>query len=136
MLSNLHAASCCHQCGGGGNIEAVGVVATGAHDFKDIHASFAFGGVVTHGSSAASDFISGFGGSALSGKSCQKSRILRGSGLTAHYLVNYCIGLVIGQILFSYDFYNCFLNHVYLSLIKNSNFYIFQLDQCPAFFTG
>ncbi len=96
VLSNLHAACRSNQSGGCGNVEAVGAVAAGTDDFKDIHARFAFQCMVTHRSGAAGDFIGSFRRSALGRKRCQKGCILRCTCFTAHNLVDYVICFVIG----------------------------------------
>ena len=112
VLGHLHAACRRHQAGGGGDIEAVGVVAAGAHDLKDLHARVHLGGVVPHGGGAAGDLVGGLRPGALGGEGRQERGVLGGSGLAAHDLVHDGVGLVVGQVLLVDDLYNGFLDHI------------------------
>ena len=111
VLGHLHAACRCHQRRGGGDVEAVGVVAAGANDLKDIHAGVHLGGVVAHGGGAARNFVRGLSLGALGGKRRQKSCVLGRSGLAAHDLVHHGIGFVVAQVLLVDDLHNGFLDH-------------------------
>ena len=111
VLGHLHAAGSSHKRGGGGNVEAVGIVAACADDFKNIHAGVHLGGVIAHGSGTAGNFVSGFRSRAFGGKCREERGVLCGSGLAAHNLVHDSICLVICEIAFAYDFDNGFFDH-------------------------
>ena len=61
VLGHLHAPCCHHESGGGGNVEAVGLIASGTYDFKDFHTGMGNrNGMFPHGRCAAGNLINGF----------------------------------------------------------------------------
>ena len=120
VLGNLHAPRRRHQGGGGGDIEALGVVASGAHDLKEVHAGVHPGGVGAHGGGAAGDLVGGLRPGAFGGEGRQKGGVLGGGGLAAHDLIHDGVGLAIGEVPLADDFHNGFFDHGFSLLDKNS----------------
>ena len=121
VLRDLHAACCRDERRGGGDVEAVRVVAARADDFKHIHARFYLRRVIAHGSRAARDFVGGLSLRALCRESREESRVLCGRGVAVHDLVHDFVGFGVGQIFLVYDFNDCFLDHNYFSLSITQN---------------
>ena len=111
MFGHLHAPCRCHQGGGGGDVEAAGVVSAGAHDLKEFHAGLHLDGVAPHGSGASGDLVGGLRSGALGGEGGKKGGVLGGGGLAAHDLIHHGVGLLIGEVPFIDDLDDGFFDH-------------------------
>ena len=130
MLCNFHAACCRNQCGCGGNVKAVCIVPAGSYDLEQLHICLHFCRVIAHRCRTACDLVRGLCPCALGGKRCQKCRILRRCCLTVHNLVHNRISLIIGEILFVYNFYNRLFDHRLSLLYMNKIFKHFLSIRC------
>ena len=93
------------------DVDAVRVIAARADDVEHVHRMFDLERVVAHGHGRARDLIDGLGLRALRRERGEVGGILYLRRLAVHDLVHDGAGLIIGEVLFTDDFLNGFLDH-------------------------
>ncbi len=111
VLGHFHAGSCRHQGRDRGDVEGIGSVAAGSHDFKDLEVCLHRRGVFPHGSGTPGDFFRCFGSRAFGGQCCQKCGILCRGGGSVHDFIHDGICFFIREVFLVHDFFNGFADH-------------------------